>query len=67
MHLEERSVLGEDIDSGVRSTLAGHGSYAHFMMVNLEDTTARSTPGGSGGHADITGMEDKGGRLSTIL
>jgi hypothetical protein len=64
--LEERSGLGGDVDSGVRSTLGGRGSDEHLRIVNLEDTTARSPPGGYGGHADITGTEDKAGRVSTV-
>jgi hypothetical protein len=44
--LEERSGLGGDVDSGVRSTLGRRGSDAHLTMVHLEDTTARSAPGG---------------------
>jgi hypothetical protein len=66
MHLEERSGLGGDVDSGVRSTLGGRGSDAHLTRVHLEDTTARSAPGGYGGQADLTGMEDKAGGVSTV-
>ena len=66
MHLEERSGLGGDVDSGVRSTHGGRGSDAHLTRVHLEDTTARSAPGGYGGQADLTGTEDKAGRVSTI-
>jgi hypothetical protein len=64
--LEERSGLGGDVDSGVRSTLGGRGSDAHLTMVHLEDTTARSAPGGYGGQADLTGTEDKAAKLSTV-
>jgi len=66
MHSEEQSGFGGDVDLGVRSTLGGHGSNAHLTRVHLEDTTARSAPGGYGGQADLTGMEDKVGRVSTI-
>jgi len=60
MHMEERSGLGGDVDSEVRSTLGGHGSDAHLTRVHSGDTTARSTPGGYGGQADLTGTEDMG-------
>jgi hypothetical protein len=66
MHLEERSGLGGDVDSGVRSTLGGRGSDVHLTRVLLEDTTARSAPGGYGGQADLTGMEDKARGVSTV-
>jgi len=66
MHLEERSGLGRDVDSGVRSTLGGRRSDAHLTRVHLEDTAARSAPGGYGGQADLTGTEDKAGRVSTV-
>jgi len=49
-----------------RSTLGGHGSNVHLTRVHLEDTTVRSAPGGYGGQADLTGMEDKVGGLSTV-
>jgi len=49
-----------------RSTLGGHGSDVHLTRVHLEDTTARSAPGGYGGQADLTGMEDKTGGVSTV-
>ena len=61
MHLEERSGLGGDVDSGVRSTLGGRGSDAHLTRVHLEDTTARSAPGGYRGQAGLTGTEDTAG------
>jgi len=32
----------------------------------MEDTTARSAPGGYGGQADLTGMEDKARGVSTV-
>jgi hypothetical protein len=54
------------VDSGVRSTLRGRGSDAHWTRVHLEDTTARSAPGGYGAQADLTGTEDKAGRVSTV-
>ena len=38
----------------------------HLTRVHLEDTTARSELGGNGGQADMTGMEDKAGELSTV-
>jgi len=66
MHLEEQSGLEGDVDWGVRSTLGGRGSDAHLTTVHWEDTTARSAPGGYGGQADLTGIGDKVGRLSTI-
>jgi len=66
MHLEERSGLEGDVDSGVRSTLGGQGSDAHFTRVHLEDTTARSAPGGYRGQADLAVTEDKAGRGSNI-
>jgi hypothetical protein len=67
MHMEERSALGGDVDSVVRSSLGRRGSDTHLTRVHLEDTTARSAPGGYGGQADLTGMEDKaGGKLSTV-
>jgi hypothetical protein len=66
MHLEERSGLGGDVDWGVRSTLGGRVSDAHMTRVHLEDTTARSAPRGYGGQADLTGTEDKAGRVSTV-
>jgi hypothetical protein len=66
VNLEERSGLGGDVDSGVRSTVGGHGSDVHLTMVHLEDTTARSAPGGYGGQTDLTGTEDKAGRVSTV-
>jgi hypothetical protein len=64
--LEERSGLEGDVDWGERSTLGGHGSDAHLTRVHLENTTARSAPGGYRGQADLTGMEDKAGRVSTV-
>jgi hypothetical protein len=66
MHLEERSGLGGDVDSGVRSTLGGRGSEAHLTRVHLEDMTARSAPGGYRGQADLPGWEDKAGGVSTV-
>ena len=66
MDLEERSGLGGDVDSGVRSALSRRGSDVHLTRVHLEDTTARSAPGGYGGHADLIGMEDKAGGVSTV-
>jgi hypothetical protein len=54
------------VDSEERSKLGGHGSDAHLTRVHLEDTTARSTSGGYGGQADLTGMEDKAGGVSTV-
>jgi len=63
--LEERSGLGRDMDSGVRSTLGSRGSDGQLTRVHFEDTTARSAPGGYGGQADLTGMEDKAGEVST--
>jgi hypothetical protein len=66
MHLEERSGLGGDVDSGVRSTPGGRGSDAHLTRVHLEDTTARSAPGGYGGQADLTCTEEKARRVSTV-
>ena len=66
MHLEERSGLGQDVDSEVRSTLGGHSSDAHLKRVHLEDTTARSTPGGYGGEVDLTGTDNTAGGMSTI-
>jgi hypothetical protein len=54
------------MDSRVRSTLGGHASDAHLTRVHLEDTTARSAPGGYGGQADLTGTEDKAGTVSTV-
>jgi len=64
--LEERSGLGGDMNAGVGSTLGRCVNEAHLTWVHLEDMTARSTPGGSGGHADLTGTEDKAGRVSTV-
>jgi len=64
--MEERSGLGGDVDSGVRSTLGRQGSDAHLTWVHLEDMTARSAPGGYGGQRDLTGMEDMGRRVSTV-
>jgi len=64
--MEERSGLGGDVDSAVRSTLGRRGSDTHLTRVHLEDTTARSAPGGYGGQADLTGMEDKAGCVSTV-
>jgi hypothetical protein len=61
MHMEERSGLGGDVDSAVRSTLGGHGSDVHLTRVHLEDTTAKTAPRGYGGQADFTGTEDKAG------
>ena len=46
---------------GVRSTIGGCGTYAHWRRVHLEERTARSKPGGYGGQADLTGMEDMAG------
>jgi len=63
---EERSGLVGDVDSGVRSTGRRHGSDVHLTTVHLEDTTARSAPGGYGGQVDLTGREDKSGRVSTV-
>jgi len=65
MHWEERSGLGGDVDSEVRSTLGGYGSDAHLKRVHLENTTARSAPGGYGDQADLTGTEDSTGGVST--
>jgi hypothetical protein len=64
--LEERSGLGGDVDSGVRRTLGRRRSDAHLTRVHLEDTTATSAPGGYGGQADMTGMEDMAGGVSTV-
>jgi len=63
MHLEERSGLGGEVDSEEtwRSTLGRRGSDAHLTRMHLEDTTARSAPGGYGGQADLTGTKDKAG------
>jgi hypothetical protein len=62
-----RSALRGDVDSAVRITLGRRGSDTHLTRVDLEDTTARSAPGGYGGQADLTGMEVKaGGKFSTI-
>jgi hypothetical protein len=66
MHLEERSGLGGDMDSGVRRTIGGHRSDAPLTRVHLEDTTARAAPGGYGGQADLTGTEDMAGSVSTV-
>jgi hypothetical protein len=35
-------------------------------MVHLEDTTVRSAPGGYGGQAELTGIEDKAREVSTV-
>jgi len=66
MHLEERSGLGRDVDSGMRSTLEGRRSDAQLTRVHLEDMTVRSAPGGYGGQADLTGTDDEAGRVSTV-
>jgi len=66
MHMEERSGLGGDVDLAVRSTLGRRGSNTHLTRVHLEDTTARCAPGGYGGQADLTGMEDNAGGVSTV-
>jgi len=66
MHMEERSGLGRDVDSTVRCTLGRCWSDTHLARVHLEDTTTRSEPGGYGGQADLTGMEDKDRGVSTI-
>jgi hypothetical protein len=63
MCLEERSGLGGEVDSGVESTFAGRRHNDHWTMVHLEDTTGRSAPGGYRGQADLTGTEDKGGKV----
>jgi hypothetical protein len=36
------------------------------MSVHLEDTTARCAPEGHGGQADLPGMEDQAGIVSTV-
>jgi len=64
--MEEQYGLEGDVDSGVRSTLGRPDSDAHLRRVHLEDTTARSAPGGYGGQADLTGMEDEAGGVSTV-
>jgi hypothetical protein len=66
MHWEERSELGGDVDWGVRSTLSGGESDADLTRVHLEDTTARSAPGGYEGQADVTGIQDTARRVSTV-
>jgi hypothetical protein len=66
MHLEERSELGGDVDSEVRSILGGSGSDRYLKMVHLEDTTAGSAPRGYGGQVDSTGTEDTAGGVSTV-
>jgi len=54
------------VDSGVRSTLGGRRRDAHLTRVHLDDTTARSAPGGYRGQADLKCMEDNAGRVSTV-
>jgi len=38
----------------------------HLTRVHLEDTTAGSAPGEYGGQADLTGMQNKAGGVSTV-
>jgi len=37
-----------------------------MTSVDFEDPTASSAPREYGGHADLTGMEDKAGGVSTV-
>ena len=55
-----------DSEETWKSTLGRRGSDAHLTRMHLEDTTARSAPGGYGGQADLTGREDKTGGVSTV-
>jgi hypothetical protein len=66
MHLEEPSGLEGDMYSGVGSTLGGRVNDAHLTKVHSEDTTMRSALGGYGSQADLTGTEDKAGKLSAV-
>jgi len=54
------------VDSGLRSTLGRRGSNVHLTWLHLADSTARSAPGGYGGQADLKGMNDKAGGVSTV-
>jgi hypothetical protein len=52
------------VDTGAMRTW--RGCIWRVQEALLEDTTARSAPGGYRGQADLTGMEDKARGVSTV-